>query len=140
MNWHYYLNMNYYDSTYRELQIELKRRGLNARGKRDELIRKLEESDEAEVNYNGANGANEPIEKTFHVRTMIGVWHQVTLQNDQSIRDLFEEISNRTGASIDQIRLSTQEGMELNPNISVGDFEFGEIYLNMILRLRSRRR
>lgn len=138
--------MNYYDSTYRELQIELKRRGLNARGKREELIRKLEESDETEVDYNGANGANgansanEPIEKTFHVRTMIGVWHQVTLQNDQSIRDLFEEISDRTGASIDQIRLSTQEGVVLNPNISVGDFEFGEIYLNMILRLRSRRR
>lgn len=138
--------MNYYDSTYRELQIELKRRGLNAKGKRGELIRKLEEADETEVDYNGANGANgansanEPIEKTFHVRTMIGVWHQVTLQNDQSIRDLFEEISDRTGALIDQIRLSTQEGVELNPNISVGDFEFGEIYLNMILRLRSRRR
>ena len=134
--------MNYFDLTYRELQIELKSRGLRANGKREELLQRLEESDNNECVNPDQMNVDDPNEGTtlFHVRTMIGVWYDVRLENDKTIAQLIEIISERTGASLDQISLSTQGGVCLSEECVVGDFGFSEVFLNMTLRLRTRRR
>lgn len=135
--------MKYNDLTYRQLQIELKKRNLKASGKKSDLILRIEESDNnGYVDLEQVTQEEEElnkISKLFHIRTMVGSCYDIRLQNDQIIKDLFIEISNRSGASIDQIRLYTQDNIIINPNYSVGAFDYSEVFLNMTVFLRTRK-
>jgi SAP domain len=135
--------MSYYEFTYRELQVELKKRELKASGKKDDLIERLRESDNNGYIDHDMMDVDDDMDRTsklFHVRTMVGVWHEKRLQNNQTIEDLLNSINESTGIPIDQIRLSTQEGVTLEPDCPVDAFDYSKIYLNMTIRLRTRRR
>ena len=131
--------MDYELLSYRDLQTELKKRNLKASGKKNELVARLEESDQNGYVDLAAEELEEEMNATskhFHVRTMIGQWYDVRLNNDQTIADLLSAISDRTGAPTAKIILSTQEGMIVNSDFPVRSFAHPDVFLNMMIRLR----
>jgi SAP domain len=135
--------MSYYEYSYRELQIELKKRELRATGKKDDLIARLQDSDDNGYVDQDAMIIEEElnqISKLFRVKTMMGAWYDVRLQNDQTIGDLFNVINEKTGIPIDQIRLATQDGTILDAECPVTAFNYSDVFLNMTILLRTRRR
>lgn len=125
--------VDYFDLSYKKLQSELKTRGLKASGKKDDLISRLEEDDKNNINL---EQAEDDIEsniniKMFHVKTLIGFWYDVNLRNDQTMDDLLEILNEKTGAPIDKIRLTTQDGKKVESNCRVDVFVTSDIYLNM---------
>jgi len=133
------ISMDYINLSYRELQVELKSRGLRANGKKDELAYRLEESDMHGYIGSKHENSNECTTKIFHVRTMIGIWYDIPLLVNQTIGDLMVLISDITGALIYQIKLSTQEGVVLDEEYPVRAFKFPEVFLNMTIRLCTRK-
>jgi SAP domain-containing protein/ubiquitin domain-containing protein len=133
---------NYLEMSYQELQAELKHRGLKASGKKNELIERLEQNDDD--GYADEDRIREEEERNadtvlFHIKTLMGSWHDVRVRDDQTLLNVKEVIEARTGIPIDQIRLF-ERGMPFHDDTVAASFGYDGVFLDMMVRLRSKKK
>lgn len=134
---------DYFIMPYRELQAELKKRGLKASGKKDDLIARLEKSDEEGY---VDDTKDEKIRKEeeqnrgtilFHVKTLVGSWYDLRINEDQTIFDLKKKIEEKTGIEPEQMRLTLRSGQNIDDDVKASDFGYDDVFLDMMVRLRT---
>jgi len=113
------------------LKAELKRRELRATGNKAALISRLEADDERK--------ALDAAKITFLVKTLMGSWYTIKVDNDATILDVRNELHDQTGAPVDKIRLTHMHGnthTDLPNDLNVNSFGLNEVMLDMMIKLR----
>lgn len=114
-----------------DLKAELKRRNLSAAGNKAALIERLVADDELK--------AQDESKIVFMVKTLMGSWYTIKVDDDATILDVRNALHDKTGAPVDKIRLTHMHGntyTDLPNDLDVNSFGSNEVMLDMMIRLR----